>query len=64
MVLDLWFMWLLLVALVWEKLSYFRIKELKDVLTQLGLSKQGKKQKASKRQCIRKDGVFHFHLQD
>jgi hypothetical protein len=27
-----------------EKLSYFRIKELKDVLTQLGLSKQGKKQ--------------------
>ncbi|OAO95391.1 hypothetical protein AXX17_AT5G41790 [Arabidopsis thaliana] len=44
MVLDLWFMWLLLVALVWEKLSYFRIKELKDVLTQLGLSKQGKKQ--------------------
>jgi hypothetical protein len=23
---------------------YFRIKELKDVLTQLGLSKQGKKQ--------------------
>ncbi|KAH9606372.1 hypothetical protein KSS87_017277 [Heliosperma pusillum] len=31
---------------VWnlEKLQYFRIKELKDVLTQLGLSKQGKKQ--------------------
>ncbi|KAH7542594.1 E3 SUMO-protein ligase SIZ1 [Ziziphus jujuba] len=27
-----------------EKLAYFRIKELKDVLTQLGLSKQGKKQ--------------------
>ncbi|XP_018446888.2 E3 SUMO-protein ligase SIZ1 isoform X2 [Raphanus sativus] len=27
-----------------EKLSSFRIKELKDVLTQLGLSKQGKKQ--------------------
>ncbi|CAN1226875.1 E3 SUMO-protein ligase SIZ1 [Linum grandiflorum] len=27
-----------------EKLVYFRIKELKDVLTQLGLSKQGKKQ--------------------
>uniref|UniRef100_A0A1J3EI53 E3 SUMO-protein ligase SIZ1 n=1 Tax=Noccaea caerulescens TaxID=107243 RepID=A0A1J3EI53_NOCCA len=27
-----------------EKLSTFRIKELKDVLTQLGLSKQGKKQ--------------------
>ncbi|CAN8244368.1 unnamed protein product [Cochlearia groenlandica] len=26
-----------------EKLSYFRIKELKDVLTKLGLSKQGKK---------------------
>ena len=22
------------------------------------------KKKASKRQCIRKDGVFHFHLQD
>ncbi|KAH7560992.1 hypothetical protein JRO89_XS10G0155600 [Xanthoceras sorbifolium] len=33
---------LLLVAQ--EKLAYFRIKELKDVLTQLGLSKQGKKQ--------------------
>lgn len=27
-----------------EKLNYFRIKELKDVLTQLQLSKQGKKQ--------------------
>ncbi|XP_024011478.1 E3 SUMO-protein ligase SIZ1 isoform X2 [Eutrema salsugineum] len=27
-----------------DKLSHFRIKELKDVLTQLGLSKQGKKQ--------------------
>ncbi|XP_074591185.1 LOW QUALITY PROTEIN: E3 SUMO-protein ligase SIZ1-like [Curcuma longa] len=27
-----------------EKLTYFRIKELKDVLTQLGLAKQGKKQ--------------------
>ncbi|XP_019448715.1 PREDICTED: E3 SUMO-protein ligase SIZ1-like isoform X1 [Lupinus angustifolius] len=27
-----------------EKLAYFRVKELKDVLTQLGLSKQGKKQ--------------------
>lgn len=27
-----------------EKLAYFRIKELKDVLTHLGLSKQGKKQ--------------------
>ncbi|KAL8092333.1 E3 SUMO-protein ligase SIZ1-like isoform X1 [Apium graveolens] len=27
-----------------EKLAYFRIKELKDVLTNLGLSKQGKKQ--------------------
>lgn len=27
-----------------EKLAYFRIKELKDILTQLGLSKQGKKQ--------------------
>lgn len=27
-----------------EKLSHFRLKELKDVLTQLGLSKQGKKQ--------------------
>ena len=26
-----------------EKLSHFRIKELKDVLSQLGLSKQGKK---------------------
>ena len=30
--------------LLQEKLAYFRIKELKDVLTQLGLSKQGKKQ--------------------
>ncbi|KAG4385812.1 hypothetical protein AAZX31_12G160400 [Glycine max] len=27
-----------------EKLQYFRLKELKDVLTHLGLSKQGKKQ--------------------
>ncbi|KAJ0941368.1 putative chromatin regulator PHD family [Helianthus annuus] len=27
-----------------EKLSHFRLKELKDILTQLGLSKQGKKQ--------------------
>ncbi|KAL3750912.1 hypothetical protein ACJRO7_011832 [Eucalyptus globulus] len=27
-----------------DKLAYFRIKELKDVLTQLGLSKQGRKQ--------------------
>ncbi|XP_057781763.1 E3 SUMO-protein ligase SIZ1-like isoform X2 [Salvia miltiorrhiza] len=27
-----------------DKLAYFRIKELKDVLTQLGLHKQGKKQ--------------------
>ncbi|XP_028107786.1 E3 SUMO-protein ligase SIZ1-like, partial [Camellia sinensis] len=27
-----------------KKLAYFRIKELKDVLTQLGISKQGKKQ--------------------
>lgn len=27
-----------------DKLAHFRIKELKDVLTQLGLSKQGKKQ--------------------
>ncbi|KAG1339129.1 E3 SUMO-protein ligase SIZ1 [Cocos nucifera] len=27
-----------------DKLAYFRIKELKDVLTQLGLGKQGKKQ--------------------
>lgn len=27
-----------------EKLTHFRIKELKDILTQLGLSKQGKKQ--------------------
>lgn len=33
-----------LVAGIKEKLTYFRIKELKDVLTQLGLSKQGKKQ--------------------
>ncbi|XP_073222535.1 E3 SUMO-protein ligase SIZ1-like isoform X2 [Cicer arietinum] len=27
-----------------EKLTFFRVKDLKDVLTQLGLSKQGKKQ--------------------
>ncbi|GFQ02070.1 e3 sumo-protein ligase siz1 [Phtheirospermum japonicum] len=33
-----------LVASCKDKLTYFRIKELKDVLTQLGLSKQGKKQ--------------------
>jgi hypothetical protein len=33
-----------LVASCKEKLAYFRIKELKDVLTHLGLSKQGKKQ--------------------
>ncbi|KAL5581207.1 hypothetical protein UlMin_013649 [Ulmus minor] len=33
-----------LVASCKDKLAYFRIKELKDVLTHLGLSKQGKKQ--------------------
>ncbi|XAR60257.1 hypothetical protein NMG60_11033542 [Bertholletia excelsa] len=33
-----------LVASCRDKLAYFRLKELKDVLTQLGLSKQGKKQ--------------------
>ncbi|CAH9072432.1 unnamed protein product [Cuscuta epithymum] len=33
-----------LVASCKDKLAYFRIKELKDALTQLGLSKQGKKQ--------------------
>ncbi|CDP07144.1 unnamed protein product [Coffea canephora] len=33
-----------LVANCKDKLAYFRIKELKDVLTQLGMSKQGKKQ--------------------
>ncbi|KAE8727651.1 E3 SUMO-protein ligase SIZ1 [Hibiscus syriacus] len=33
-----------LVASCKDKLAYFRIKELKDFLTQLGLSKQGKKQ--------------------
>ncbi|KAJ6803556.1 E3 SUMO-protein ligase SIZ1-like isoform X2 [Iris pallida] len=32
-----------------EKLQYFRIKELKDVLTQLGLAKQGKKQELVER---------------
>lgn len=33
------------ILLLWqEKLQYFRIKELKDVLTQLHLAKQGKKQ--------------------
>nr|GMD74449.1 E3 SUMO-protein ligase SIZ1 isoform X1 [Ipomoea batatas] len=26
-----------------DKLAYFRLKELKDVLTQLGVSKQGRK---------------------
>ncbi|XWS73738.1 hypothetical protein CRYUN_Cryun02cG0154500 [Craigia yunnanensis] len=38
-----------LVASCKDKLAYFRIKELKDVLTQLGLSKQGKKQDLVKR---------------
>ncbi|KAL8057559.1 hypothetical protein ABFS82_04G191500 [Erythranthe guttata] len=33
-----------LMASCTDKLTHFRIKELKDVLTQLGLSKQGKKQ--------------------
>ncbi|XP_024026342.1 E3 SUMO-protein ligase SIZ1 [Morus notabilis] len=33
-----------LIASCKDKLAYFRIKELKDVLTHLGLSKQGKKQ--------------------
>nr|GEW87072.1 E3 SUMO-protein ligase SIZ1-like isoform X2 [Tanacetum cinerariifolium] len=33
-----------LVATYKEKLAHFRIKELKDILTPLGLSKQGKKQ--------------------
>ncbi|KAL8151051.1 hypothetical protein V2J09_020859 [Rumex salicifolius] len=33
-----------LVSTCKDQLQYFRIKELKDVLTQLGLSKQGKKQ--------------------
>ncbi|TKY67253.1 E3 SUMO-protein ligase SIZ1 [Spatholobus suberectus] len=33
-----------LVTSIKDKLNYFRIKELKDVLTQLQLSKQGKKQ--------------------
>ncbi|KAK8935656.1 E3 SUMO-protein ligase SIZ1 [Platanthera zijinensis] len=33
-----------LVSSVKDKLAYFRIKELKDVLNQLGLAKQGKKQ--------------------
>ncbi|KAM0065275.1 putative transcription regulator SAP family [Helianthus debilis subsp. tardiflorus] len=33
-----------LVASCKEKLSHFRIRELKGILTQLGLSKQGKKQ--------------------
>ncbi|KAG1337991.1 putative Elongation factor 1-alpha [Cocos nucifera] len=32
-----------------DKLAYFRIKELKDVLTQLGLAKQGKKQELADR---------------
>lgn len=35
-----------------EKLTYFRIKELKDVLTQLGLSKQGKKQVRCQGYCL------------
>uniref|UniRef100_A0A7N0URX0 E3 SUMO-protein ligase SIZ1 n=1 Tax=Kalanchoe fedtschenkoi TaxID=63787 RepID=A0A7N0URX0_KALFE len=33
-----------LVASCKDKLGYFRVKELKDILTQLGLPKQGKKQ--------------------
>ncbi|KAI3511753.1 hypothetical protein L1887_18910 [Cichorium endivia] len=33
-----------LVASCKEKMAHFRIRELKDILTQLGLSKQGKKQ--------------------
>ncbi|KAL9243884.1 hypothetical protein vseg_017721 [Gypsophila vaccaria] len=33
-----------LAAVCKDKLQYFRVKDLKDVLTQLGLSKQGKKQ--------------------
>ncbi|XP_010922534.1 E3 SUMO-protein ligase SIZ1 isoform X2 [Elaeis guineensis] len=38
-----------LVASCRDKLAYFRIKELKDVLTQLGLAKQGKKQELADR---------------
>ncbi|WCJ41078.1 E3 SUMO-protein ligase SIZ1 [Euphorbia peplus] len=62
-----------LVASCKEKLQYFRIKELKDALTTLGLSKQGKKQdlverilsfvsdeqvsKSTKKSSIRKEDV-------
>ncbi|KAH0982635.1 hypothetical protein GBA52_009812 [Prunus armeniaca] len=35
-----------------EKLAYFRINELKDVLTQLGLSKQRKKQVRRQKYCF------------
>ncbi|XP_024982902.1 E3 SUMO-protein ligase SIZ1-like isoform X1 [Cynara cardunculus var. scolymus] len=38
-----------LVASCKEKLAHFRIRELKDILTQLGLSKQGRKQDLTER---------------
>nr|GMD65359.1 E3 SUMO-protein ligase SIZ1-like isoform X1 [Ipomoea batatas]GMD69427.1 E3 SUMO-protein ligase SIZ1-like isoform X1 [Ipomoea batatas]GMD73534.1 E3 SUMO-protein ligase SIZ1-like isoform X1 [Ipomoea batatas] len=38
-----------------DKLTYFRLKELKDVLTQLGVSKQGKKQPSS---FMRETGIY------
>ncbi|GJX49049.1 E3 SUMO-protein ligase SIZ1 isoform X1, partial [Tanacetum coccineum] len=41
---DYWLNKMDLVATYKEKLAHFRIKELKDILTPLGLSKQGKKQ--------------------
>lgn len=41
------------ILLFWqEKLQYFRIKELKDVLTQLHLAKQGKKQVQSNKALL------------
>ncbi|KAJ4890528.1 E3 SUMO-protein ligase SIZ1 [Raphanus sativus] len=49
-----------LVASCKEKLAYFRIKELKDVLTKLGLSKQGKKAAArlgSKKEAVAREKV-------
>ncbi|XP_038894174.1 E3 SUMO-protein ligase SIZ1 isoform X1 [Benincasa hispida] len=49
-----------LVANCKDKLAYFRIKELKDILTQLGLSKQGKKQV----NCPNVDGYFLFFILD
>lgn len=45
-----------------DKLAYFRIKELKDILNQLGLPKQGKKQVSKCFALI--FAVGHFVLPD